>query len=70
MGIQSAGERLSWELQVRILHSAQEYNLSPFDSDIVCLYQNVDINKNKCVYVYVHVYAYMYMYMYIYMYMC
>ena len=34
----------SW---VRILHSAEEDNVSPFDSNIVCLSQSIDINNNK-----------------------
>ena len=32
---------------VRILHSAEEDNVSPFDSNIVCLCQSIDINNNK-----------------------
>ena len=35
---------------VRILHSAEEGNLSPFDSKIACLYQSIAINNNKHVY--------------------
>ena len=30
---------------VRILHSAEEDNLSPFDSNIACLCQSIDINN-------------------------
>ena len=30
-----------------ILHSAEEDNLSPFDLKIVCLYQSIEIDKNK-----------------------
>ena len=32
---------------VRILHSAEEDNLSPFDSNIACLFQSIEINNNK-----------------------
>ena len=32
---------------IRILHSAEEDNLSPFDSNIVCLCQSIKINNNK-----------------------
>ena len=35
---------------VRILPSAEEHNLSPFDSNIACLCQNIEINNNKHVY--------------------
>ena len=35
---------------VRILHSAEEDNLSPFDSNIACLCQTIEINNNKHVY--------------------
>ena len=31
---------------VRILHSAEEDNLSPFDLNIVCLCQSIEINNN------------------------
>ena len=47
MGIQSAGELVSETSQLRILHSAEEDNLSPFDSKIACLCQRVKINNNK-----------------------
>ena len=43
----------SWCLRpwwVRILHSAEEDNLSPFDSNIACLCQSMEINNNKHVY--------------------
>ena len=33
--------------RVRILHSAEEDNLSPFDSNIACLCQSIEINNNK-----------------------
>ena len=39
----------SW---VRILPSAEEDNLSPFDSNIACLCQSIEIN-NKYVYIYI-----------------
>ena len=35
---------------VRILLSAEEDNLSPFDSKIACLCQSIEINNNKYVY--------------------
>ena len=35
--------------QVQILHSAEEHNLSPFDLNIACLCQSIEIN-NKYVY--------------------
>ena len=38
---------------VRILHSAEEDNLSPFDSNIACLCQTIKINNNKHVCMYV-----------------
>ena len=34
----------------QILHSAEEDNLSPFDSNIACLCQSIEINNNKYVY--------------------
>ena len=37
-------------LWVRILHSAEEDNLYPFDSNITCLCQSIQINNNKYVY--------------------
>ena len=42
----------SWCLRpwVRILHSAKEDNLSPFDSKIVCLCRGIEIDNNKHVY--------------------
>ena len=36
---------------VRILHSAQEDNLSPFDSNTACLHQSIEINNNKHIYI-------------------
>ena len=35
---------------VRFLPSAEEDNLSPFDSNIACLCQSIEINNNKHVY--------------------
>ena len=41
----------SWVgIQFRILPSAKENNLLPFDSKIACLRQSIDINNNKVVY--------------------
>ena len=39
-----------WDFQVWILHSAEEDNLSLFDSNIACLCQSIEINNNKNVY--------------------
>ena len=36
--------------RVQILHSAEEHNLSPFDLNIACLCQIIEINNNKYVY--------------------
>ena len=36
--------------RVQILLSAEEHNLSPFDLDIACLCQSIEINNNKYVY--------------------
>ena len=52
-GIQSAGDWVSETLWVRILLSAEEDNLSPFDSKIACLCQSIEINNNKYVCMYV-----------------
>ena len=49
-GIQSAEDWVSETLWVRILLSAEEDNLSPFDSKIACLCQSIEINNNKYVY--------------------
>ena len=35
---------------VQILHSAEEHNLSPFDLNIACLCQSIEISNNKYVY--------------------
>ena len=45
--IQSAGDLVSG---VQILHLAEEHNLSPFDLNIACLCQSIDINNSKYVY--------------------
>ena len=37
---------------VRILHSAAEDSLSPFDSNIACLCQSIEINNNKYICIY------------------
>ena len=69
--------------RVQILHSAEEHNLSPFDLNIACLCQSIEINNNKYVcmyvcmyicmyisiYVYISMYVYMYVYIYIYLYL-
>ena len=36
--------------RVQILHSAEEHNLFPFDLNIACLCQSIEINNNKYVY--------------------
>ena len=50
VGIPSAGELVSETSQLRILHSAEEDNLSPLDSKIACLCQSIGISNNKDVY--------------------
>ena len=55
VGIQSAGDLMSQTSKVRILHSAEEDKLSPFDSNIACLCQCNKINNNKYVYHQSHV---------------
>ena len=62
-GIQSAGDWVSETLWVRILHSAEEDNLSFFDSKIVCLCQSIEI-YNKYVCMCVCMLACMYIYVY------
>ena len=42
--------------RVQILHSAEEHNLSPFDLNIACLCQSIEINNNK--YVFTQLYFY------------
>ena len=51
VGIQSAGELVSETSQLRILHSAEEDNLFPFDSKIACLCQSIEIDTKKHVYI-------------------
>ena len=46
-GIQSAEDWVSETPWVRILLSAEEDKLSPFDSKIACLCQSIEINNNK-----------------------
>ena len=46
-GIQSAGDSVPETLWVRILHSAEEDNLSPLDSEIACLCQSIEIYNHK-----------------------
>ena len=46
-GIQSAGDSVPQTLWVRILHSAEEDNLSHFGSNIACLCQSIEIKNNK-----------------------
>ena len=46
VGIQSAGDLVSYMSQLRMLHSAKEDNLSLFDSKIACLCQSIKINNN------------------------
>ena len=74
-GIQSAEDWVSETLWVRILHSAEEDKLSPFDSKIACLCQSIEINNTYvcmyvCVYVYVCMYICTYVRMYISIYIC
>ena len=45
--IQSAGDLVSQTSQLRILRSAEENHLSPFDSKFKCLCQGIKINNNK-----------------------
>ena len=71
-GIQSAEDWISETLWVRILHSAEEDNLSPLDPKIACLCQSIEIN-NKYVYRQSQVrnmYACMYVCMCVCMYVC
>ena len=48
--IQSVKDWVSETLWVRILHSAEEDKLSPFDSKMACLCQSIEIKNNKYVY--------------------
>ena len=43
--------------RVQILYSAEEHNLSPFDLNIVCMRQSIEINNNKYVCMYVCMYV-------------
>ena len=52
VGIQSAGELVSETSQLRILHSTEKDNWSPFDSKIACLCQSIENDNNKQVYPY------------------
>ena len=51
---------------VRILHSAEEDNLSPFDSKIACLCRSIAISHNKHVCMYACIYVRTYVRMYVY----
>ena len=55
-GIQSTGDLVSETSQLRILHSAEEDNFSPFDSKIACLCQSIAIYNNKHIYVWIYMY--------------
>ena len=46
----SASIQFTSDLVSGILHSAEEHNLSPFDLNIDCLCQSIEINNNKYVY--------------------
>ena len=50
MGIHSAGELVFETSQLRILHSSEKHNLSPFDLKIAGPCQSIDINNNKDAY--------------------
>ena len=55
---------------VRILHSAEEDTLSPFDSNIACLCQSIEINNTHvCMYVCMHACMYVRMYVHAYVWM-
>ena len=41
------------DFRVRILHSAEEDNLSPLDLNITCLCQSIEIKNNKHIYAYI-----------------
>ena len=41
--------------RVQILHSAEEHNLSPFDLNIACLCQSIEINNNIYIYIYIYI---------------
>ena len=56
----------------QILHSAEEHNLSPFDLNIACLCQSIELNNNKhvCMYVCMYVCIIYVCIMYVCMYVC
>ena len=57
--------------RVQILHSAEEHNLSPFDSNIACLCQSIELTTNMYACMYVSMHACMqYVCMYVCMYVC
>ena len=50
-----SGYSICWQIgvsdfQVRILYSAEEYNVSPFDLNIACRCQSIEISNDKHVY--------------------
>ena len=64
---------------VRILHSAEDDNLSPFDSNIACPCQSIEINNkyvcmcvcmHACTHACMHVCMYVCMCIYVFMYLC
>ena len=62
---------VSETLWVRILHSAEEDNLSPFDSKIACLCQSIEINnKYVCMYVCACVYVCMFVCLFVCIHVC
>ena len=65
VGIQSAGEFESETSQLRILHSAEEDNLSPFDSKIACLCQIIEINNKHVLYIYIYLYVYAFVFIHV-----
>ena len=56
--IQSAGELVHGS-RVQILLSAEEHNLSPFDLNIACLCESIEINNKHASCMYVCMYVYM-----------
>ena len=63
-GIQSVGDLVPETSQVRILHSAEEDKLSPFDSSIACLCQSIKISNNKHASIYVCIHTCMHVCVY------
>ena len=47
VAIESAGDSVPETLWVRLMHSAEEDNLSPFHPKIACLCQSIEINNTK-----------------------